>query len=91
MAANHGEKPNLTGKDAALAKQLVTRHGVEKVLTVLAAMFASPDPFIAQSGRTLGILSSQWNKLVAGPPTGNPKTAGNIAALQEFVRRGEAP
>ena len=70
IAQNHGEKPNLTGKDAVLAKQLVTRHGVEKVLAVLAAMFASLDPFIAQSGRTLGILSSQWNKLVAGPPKG---------------------
>ena len=66
MSQNSGEKPNITGKDAALARQLVKRHGAEKVLAVLRLMFESVDPFIAQSGRTMGVLSSQWNKLVVG-------------------------
>ena len=68
IAQNGGEKPNITGKDAALAKQLVARHGTEKVLVVLARMFETTDVFIANSGRTIGILSSQWNKLVASQP-----------------------
>lgn len=89
MAANGGEKPNLTGKDAALAKQLVTRHGADKVLAVVAALFDSQDPFIAQSGRTLGVLSACWNKLVTAPAiTLTPKTQGNLEAARRFIDRG---
>ena len=91
FVANNGEKPNITGKDAALVKQLIRRHGVEKVLAVLKAMFESADPFIMQSGRTMGVLSSQWNKLVSVQhgPILTPKTAGNLAAGQRFLDRME--
>ncbi len=45
----NGSKPHITGKDANLAKQLITRHGLPQVLEVMQAMFDSLDPFIAQA------------------------------------------
>ena len=85
-AAHPGEKPNTTGKDGDLAKRLIQRHGQEKVLEVMGRMFASHDPWIKESGRTLGVLSSQWNKLVTsngGPPARGDRTAGNAAAMKQ--------
>ena len=63
----HGSKPNITGKDAAIAKSLVMAHGVKVVLDVMGRMLESGDEFIA-SRPSFGTLSSQWNALVAGPP-----------------------
>lgn len=60
-----GEKPNITGKDAALAKGLIRRHGVEKVQEIMGRMFESDDAFLVKAGPSLAMLSSQWNKLVA--------------------------
>ena len=84
-----GEKPNITGQDAATAKRLITRHGAEKVLALLAAMYASGDPFIAQSGRTLGVLSSQWNKLVTANGQSPVKRPGRVNDAWRDQPRGE--
>jgi len=91
--ARNREKPHITGKDAALAKQLVTRHGLEKVKEVMEAMLDSLDPFISQSGPSFGLLSSQWNKLVQAPRRGallTDQTRRNLQAVQEALRAGRA-
>ena len=62
-----GEKPNITGKkDGQLLKTLVATHGADAVKARIDLLLDSTDEFIANSGRTIGVLSSCWNKL-AGP------------------------
>lgn len=62
--ARFGEKPNILGrKDGALLKGLASTHGVEAVRRRIDAMLDSKDEFIAGSGRTIGVLSTCWNKL----------------------------
>jgi hypothetical protein len=66
MAAYEGARPQITrGKDPALVKQLLVRHGQARVLELLEVFFRSEDPFIRQAGHSLGVLSSCWNKLAA--------------------------
>lgn len=81
-----GEKPNLTGKDGALVKGMVRRHGTEKVLDMMGRMFASADPFIAQTGPTLAILSSQWNKLAANGSGHGPNVPAAVRRSMEIAR-----
>jgi hypothetical protein len=65
-AAYEGARPQITrGKDPALVKQLLVRHGQARVLELLEVFFRSEDPFIRQAGHSLGVLSSCWNKLAA--------------------------
>lgn len=60
-----GEKPVIHGgKDGATVKRLVAAYGVDKLRVLLEAFFESKDPFIKQSGYTLGVFSSQINKLL---------------------------
>lgn len=60
-----GEKPVIQGgKDGATVKRLVAAYGVDKLKTLLDAFFESRDPFVVQSGYTLGVFSSQVNKLL---------------------------
>jgi len=52
------------GKDGGIAKSLLAQYSLEKVKTVAENLLASTDPFIVgKLGRTIGTLSSQWNKL----------------------------
>lgn len=81
-----GEKPNITGKDAAIARQLVMRHGLDKVLEQIARMYRSTDPFILASGRTLGVLSSCWNKLLTD--TSAHSFGTDVSGLVRFAQKG---
>jgi hypothetical protein len=81
------EKPNINGsKDGALLKKLLKSHGLEAVKGRIDNMFHSKDAFIRGSGCTIGILSSQWNKLRT-TESNTGKTAGNLAALTRFANR----
>jgi hypothetical protein len=60
-----GQKPEFDrGKDAKTAKDLIDRHGVETVLACVDEMFRSKDPWIRQSGYTVGAFKSCFNKLM---------------------------
>lgn len=85
--ARFGEKPNINGaKDGSLLKKLLRQHGLSAVKARIENMLHSHDPFIQKSGCTIGILSSQWNKLrTRDNATG--KTAGNLAAAERFANR----
>jgi len=62
-----GEPYHFRGKvDGPLVKHLLSQFGLEKVQQVAEAMLDSNDPFIAKNGRTIGMLSAQWNKLSTG-------------------------
>lgn len=80
-----GEKPNITGKDAASAKGLIRSHGTEKVREVMGLMFESDDDFIVKAGPSLPILSSQWNKLVANGHQG-PRIPDAVRRSMEIAR-----
>ena len=61
-----GEKPHINGpKDGKTLQTLTKAYGKETVRDTITAMVQSQDPFILASGRTMGVLSSCWNKLRA--------------------------
>ena len=65
-----GEKPNINGaKDGATLKRLLKTHGLQAVNTRIDTMLQSTDPFIQNSGCTIGVLSACWNKLGSKPVT----------------------
>ena len=47
-----------------LLKRLEGGVGRERVLAMMDAFFASRDPFIRTAGHTVGVFSSQFNKLL---------------------------
>lgn len=87
-----GSKPVINGgRDSKIAKDAIGRFGDEKASALLRAFFASDDPFIQKSGYGLNIFAGQLNKLLVGDratASGSARTAGNLAALQEFASRG---
>lgn len=66
-------KPHITSKDAAILKRLISSYGEEKVTQYLRAFHASTDPWIKQSGYTIGVFSSCFNKFIAS--NGQPLAA----------------
>lgn len=60
-----GEKPVIEdGKDGKIIKRLLNSYGLEKLKTLLDTFFESDDPFIINSGYTIGAFRSQINKLL---------------------------
>lgn len=55
---------NVTAKDAALVKRLLGTYPLEKLKELSEQFFESDDPFIVRAGRTIGVFSSQVNKLI---------------------------
>jgi hypothetical protein len=77
--ARFGEKPNIQGrKDGKILKDLAKTHGVAAVEARIDRLLDSTDDFIANSGRTIGVLSSCWNKLAGPlrPGAGNARPQG---------------
>jgi uncharacterized protein YdaU (DUF1376 family) len=75
IAANHGEKPaKYTGKDAKHAKDLIEARGPDRAVAIVRQAFISTDPFIANSGRSMGVIASSTiqNKLIAELATRRP-------------------
>lgn len=79
--AQYQDKPNINGgKDAALLKRLVGRYGEEKVADYLRRFFESRDHWIQQSGHTIGVFSSSFNKLIEQEHQGKPKGLYHVEA-----------
>ena len=53
------------GKEGALVKRLLAVHSLEKLKDMASLFFKSEDPFIQNSGYTIGAFSAQINKLAA--------------------------
>lgn len=53
------------GKDGALVKKMLAIHSLDKLKEFCRAFYGSDDPFIKDSGYTIGAFYSQLNKLVA--------------------------
>lgn len=86
-SAKFHEKPNINGgKDGKLLTRLLVAHGLKAVNARIDNMLHSRDPFIQNSGCTIGVLSACWNKLLTRD-TATGKTAGTMAALTRFVER----
>ncbi|MEW6212923.1 MAG: helix-turn-helix domain-containing protein [Acidobacteriota bacterium] len=88
-----GEKPNIhRGKDGKIIQGLYSRYGLEKLLYWLGRFFNSTDPFVIESGYTLGVFSTKLNSLIA-QSKGSPqrqipaRTRENLAAVESFKRR----
>ena len=76
-----GEKPVISGaKDGNMFKKLLESYPEEKIKAWIDAFFVSQDPFILQSGYTLGVFYSQINKFLATKKsaTGGGKYAGIV-------------
>ncbi len=84
-----GEHPDITAAHCKLLKGLIGRHGLAAVIAKIRAMFSSTDPFIAQSGYTIGVLSSCWNKLAvqAHAPPVSSVTVQNLRAANAVLAR----
>lgn len=60
-----GEKPHINGgKDGGLMKKVASTYGEARAKELLDVFFESRDPFIQQSGYTIGVFYSQINKLL---------------------------
>jgi len=59
------EKPIIDGgKDGAIIGKLLKTHSLERLKELINAFFNSKDPFIQQSGYTIGVFKTQINKLL---------------------------
>lgn len=85
-------------KDTAIMKRLAATRSPERLHALIETFFASPDPFICNSGYTIGTFSSQIGKLIVST-NGNgsqnirgvtPQTSENIRnspVAREMIRR----
>jgi hypothetical protein len=65
QAKFNGEKPVINGaKDMTLLKKLLGAHSKERLSQLLIDFFASEDPWIIDSGYTLGVFYVKLNKLL---------------------------
>ena len=69
--AKVGQEPDInSGKDGKILKELIATRGEEAVRDLLSRFFSSPDPFIRQSGYTIGVFKACLNKILATGSTG---------------------
>ena len=73
--------PGFTGKDAALAKQLLAIYTLEQLTAWVDQFFALEDEWIAQSGYSFGVFKSQLGKVIA------MKKSKPTTALTQVSRR----
>lgn len=60
-----GDRAPINGaKDSAILKQLMTTYSEDKLRTYIAAFFECPDPFIRQSGYTIGVFKACMGKVI---------------------------
>jgi hypothetical protein len=83
-----GERPAIDGKkDGAIIKRLLSTYGEDKLKGLIDAFFESTDPFIRQSGYTIGVFKTQVNKLITSG-TGRPLPKA-FASIQAAVERSK--
>lgn len=88
-------KPKVAGgKDGKLLQQLARTHSEPRVRELLEWFFRTPDPFIQQTGYTVGVFSACFNKLLLSyqppAPAEDEELAKKHAALRsEILERAE--
>jgi hypothetical protein len=73
-----GAKAPIGGKEAAIAKWLVSQYSQEQVGDWLKVFFDSPDPFIRQSGYSLGVFKACLPKVIAAASRQQPVVKGHV-------------
>lgn len=64
FVARFGEKPHIQGgKDGRILKELAEKHGAHRVRELLALFFRTDDPWICNSGYSLGVFAHCFNSL----------------------------
>jgi hypothetical protein len=76
--AKFGAKAPIGGKEAAIAKWLVSQYSQEQVGDWLKVFFDSPDPFIRQSGYSLGVFKACLPKVIAAASRQQPVKQGHV-------------
>lgn len=76
------------GKEGKLVKALLATHPLENLKDLAELFFKSNDPFIQNAGYTLGVFSSQVNKL--SPKLKNLDSGKPHNALLEKIQEAEA-
>jgi hypothetical protein len=66
------------GKDGAIAKWLISQYSPEQVGQWLKVFFDSPDPFIRQSGYSLGVFRACLPKVIAAASRQQPVVQGHV-------------
>lgn len=61
-----GVKPNITSKDAKLAKQLLAKYPIESLKNWARAFFYTDDKFVQEAGHSFGVFFSVIEKLSTG-------------------------
>ncbi len=83
------EKPMIDGgKDGKIIKSLLGTYEIDLLKELLDKFFNSADPFILQSGYTIGVFKSQINKLIAGLKL-DPKTASRFITIKQWEPKNE--
>jgi hypothetical protein len=60
-----GDRAPINGaKDSAIIKKLMDTYPEDKIRLYLAAFFECPDPFIQQSGYTIGVFRACLGKII---------------------------
>lgn len=73
------------GKDGATVKRLLQTYPLARLCGLWDLFLASPDPFIARAGYSIGVFKSQVNKLVAARAVPTQELRG-LALLQARER-----
>lgn len=75
-----GEKPVIDGgKDGSTIKKLLSTYGLERLKGLIDLFLESEDPFILNSGYTIGVFKSQVNKLITtNKISKNPNKTNNF-------------
>jgi hypothetical protein len=71
------------GKEGALVKRMLATYGYDRLEAMARAFLRSEDQFIIKAGRTIGVLSSQANRLAADSASRPEPT---IIPSEEFLR-----
>ena len=79
-----GAKPKINGgKDGQIIKNLLGTYKIDELKELLNRFFESTDPFILQSGYSIGVFTTQINKLIVGLKV-DPKTASRFLTIKNW-------
>jgi hypothetical protein len=89
--AHHHRYPFSGGKDSKMMKDLREFYSDEQIRSFMAAFFEMDDPFIEQSGHSLGVFRGCLPKVIQfiqrGPAQPKRETPKNLQGVEEWLRR----
>jgi len=82
-----GEKLNINGgKDGKIIKRLLGTYDLEKLKKLWDKFIESEDEFIKKTGVSIGVFSSQINKLISSRSVENIEKYSKFNGLREFMK-----